>query len=540
MYANISYNKKNSTIQYSHYDNGNSGIEGGTKVIEKEHYVPSFYIVSKKEEDNSLFKNNKGEYLKEIVCDSWSKRKKKIDQCKDMGILTYGSDYSPENLFISDKYNYDISQHIPNINSVFIDIETESEYGFPDVDLCREKIDIITFYNSNEKLFYTLALPFNESDFGKFKNKHDDLIYKEFTNEEDLLKYFCKLVNKLSPDVITGWNSTGFDIPYLFNRIKKIIGDSYLKKLSPFGRAYKTETEKRNAWGKREKTFNYTIKGLVDFDYMLLYKQYEGSVKESYKLDDICELELGEKKKEHPNNCSFREFYRLYWIDYIEYNIQDVRLLNKLEAKKGYLSLSYTLSYKCKCVFPDNMGTVSKQEIAIYNLLKDKGIIADDDWNKKERIETQFDSYDGAFVKDPNPGLYKWVIDIDIASLYPSIIRQLNLSPETKLFQIDCEGLFIDLGEDEEVLVTYPDDNFKERKAGELMQEIRKNKWHLSSNNTVFEYKNNKQGVLPEVLTTWYADRKANKKKSFEHNENALEIAKNGSIIDNDFLKEIT
>ena len=550
MYGNLHYIKKTSSIIYSHYDNGNKGIEEGKKQIVKEHFVPSFYIVDEK--STGKYKTGEGEPLTEIICDTWKKRQSKIDYYKSSGRKIYGSDYKTENLFISQKYPYNIEQHVPKINGIFIDIETECEEGFPNPHIAYERINLITIYDFNSSLFYTLALPYNEKDRGIYKNIHEDVIYKEFTEEIDLLKEFIKIMRKLDPDVISGWNSSGFDIPFIYNRIEKIVGEGAIKKIAPFGSANKREVNKKNNWGQMETTFDYSIKGITDLDYLVIYKKYEQNKKDSYKLDDVCEMEIGANKKHHPNDCSFRDFYRKHWVEFVDYNIQDVRLLKKLDDKKGYINLSYTLAYTCKCTFPDNIGTVTKQESAIYNILKnDNNVITPDDWNREERISTKFEQYAGAFVKEPNPGIYKYIIDLDIASLYPSIMRMLNLSPETKLFQIESyvenkDGslsndvrLLVDMNEDEEITLIYPNGNTEDKLVGDVRKDILANKWHISSNNTVFEYKGNKAGVIPSILTKWYASRKANKKLSFNHEERAIEIATNGFVVDNELFSEL-
>jgi DNA polymerase elongation subunit (family B) len=545
MYANVNYSKKNSTIKYSHYENGEKEI-----VVEK--FVPPFYIEKTEKGEDSGFENQKHVQLERKDFDTWAKRKSKLEYYTESGTKVYGSDYSVENLFISEKYPTEIEKNIPDIKAVFIDIEVESENGFPEPHIARERVNLITIYDIVNKQFYTLGMPYNEEDYGVYKCPHPDVFYKEYKEEKFLLKDFIKIMRKLDVDVVSGWNSSGFDIPYLYNRIENVLGEGSIKKLAPFGEASKWETKKKNSWGSYEDTFEYKIKGLTDLDYLLIYKKFEQNVKDSYKLNDVCEMELKAQKKEHPDNCSFRDFYRKYWIEFIEYNIQDVRLLQQLDEKKGYINLSYTLSYTCKCIFPDNMGTVTKQETAIFNFLKLKyKVITNDDWNKKERIATDFEKYDGAFVKEPNPGLYKYIIDIDIASLYPSIMRMLNLSPETKLFQIETysesedgvvtnNDIFLnEMEDDSDVTMSYPDGLDEEITVGELKKKIKDNQWHLSFNNTVYEYKGKQQGVIGAILEEWYAGRKKTKKLSFVRHEDSLKIANAGVKISEEFLKEI-
>ena len=533
MYGNAKYDRFRSTIQYTHY-------EGGDKVTVKEKWVPDFYIPVSKNGVASGYKNGIGQDLERIVCDTWAKRKSKLEFYKECGIKTYGSDLSPENKFFLEHYPQQLSLNIPDVRTVFIDIETETEAGFPFPHIADQRVNLITIFNLHTDDYYTLALPFNEEDFGKFEQKYKypdlKLHYKEFRNENDLLKEFIKVMNILDPDIMSGWNSSGFDIPYLYNRILSELGESYLKKLAPFGTHFKREKQERNNFGQVETTYTYALEGVTDMDYKDIYKQFEWNEKDSYKLDDVCEDELGEKKKEHPDDCSFRDFYRKYWCEFVDYNIQDVRLLKLLDRKKGYIRQAITLSYTCKCTFKDNVGTITKQETAIYDhLFNTRNEIMDDDWDRSERVKEIIPSFDGAYVKDPISGLYKWVIDVDIKSLYPSIIIMENISPDSKIMQIEGKTILWDRDDSETIDIILADGTEHQTTAGKLKKKIRDNKWHLSMNNTVFEYKGKKLGVIPSILTNWFDERQKTKKESHNYAMKAIEVLDRGIEVPKDF-----
>ena len=536
-YGNVLFSRFKSKIQYSHYENGE-------KTIVNESWVPDFYIPLTKNGEDSGYTNGDGVQLERVVCKTWAKRKSKLEFYRECGTKTYGSDLSPENKFILEKYPQQLSLDIPDLRTVFVDIETEVENGFPYPHIADQRVNLITIYDLHGDIFYTLALPFNKEDYGKFEKKyqydHLKLKYKEYKDENALLRDFIKIMNVLDPDIVSGWNSSGFDIPYLYNRINSELGEGYLKKLAPFGQHWKREKEERNNFGQIETTYSYMLEGMTDMDYQLVYKQFEWNEKDSYKLDDVCEDELGEKKKEHPDGCTFREFYRKHWCEWVDYNIQDVNLLKLLDRKKGYIRQAVTLSYTCKCVFKDNTGTITKQETAIYDhLFNTRQEIMDDDWGRQERVKRDIPSFDGAYVKDPISGLYRWVIDVDIKSLYPSIIMMENISPECKIMQIQGKTILWDRDDSEEVDFELSNGTMGSTTVKKLKKKVRDSHWHLSMNNTVFEHKEKKLGVIPSILSNWFDGRQETKKLSGKYKHNYLNILKEAVEVEEDFMKKV-
>ena len=309
----------------------------------------------------------------------------------------------------------------------------------------------------------------------------------------------------------------------------------WTKRLSPFNVVEKKAGRAKDRHTKQMKKVTiYEIKGVTDYDYMLLDEQFHQGKRDSNKLDEVCFEEIGENKLIHPNNCSFKEFYHDYWQEFVDYNIHDVRLLVKLEKKLSYMKQAFTFSYQCHCQFKDNFGTVVKQETALYSFLNNEGIIMQDDWDKKDRIDnTTEKTFEGAYVKDPIPGFYEWVEDFDVSSLYPSVIIMLNLSPETKLFQLAFrDNIWEADGEkkinifDKKKEVTY------EMTIDSIRKMIKDNNYHISSNNTIFENKDKKPGVIPRMLQYWYKNRKEKVKTMNEFIDKKRNLVFNGSKVE--------
>jgi DNA polymerase elongation subunit (family B) len=490
MYGSVYYDMKKSIIHWSEYD-----VDTNERTFKSKKWIPDYYIET---EEETKLKSQTGKYLKRIDQDtellekvaklereyskmdvkklkgreksdyerfaenktSWSawERKDKIKKLKASGVKIYGSDLSAENKFILENWPNDIEETVPDHKIGFIDIECESEEGFPNAETVPERVNLITIHDSSTEINHVFGLEQG------YKTDRKDVKYMKCDTEEKLLKEFCNIMQEIKPDVLSGWNSRGktggYDIPYLFNRILLICDkvdivrykqalleksdDSYdtikesekkfkwIKKLSPYNSVKLKKSMSKDRQTKQMKPVTeYQIQGVTDYDSMEVYQQFEQNQKESYRLDDIAFDELKEKK--HELGCTFKEAYEpKRWKRFVEYNIQDTELLVKLEKKKGYLKQAICLSYKCHCQFRDNFGTVAKQECAAYYFLFKNKIIMSD------RADDIVDggTFPGAYVMTPIPGMYEWTIDVDIASLYPSLMRGINISPDTKLFEI--------------------------------------------------------------------------------------------------------
>ena len=367
--------------------------------------------------------------------------------------------------YISDNHPGDIIFDSEFLKIVSIDIETATEAdAFPEPKYAAEEILLITIQDNKSKEYKTFgSRPYTGENSGNY------ILCK---NEKDLLRVFVTYWQCNVPDIITGWNTDYFDIPYLVNRIKKVLGDDY-KKLSPWNSVIEKKT---NVRGTEEILFD--IVGVSSLDYYALYKKYTYATQESYKLDHIAFVELGEKKLDHSQWATFKEFYQNNWELFVDYNIKDVDLVDKLEDKLRLIELHLTMAYTAKINYNDAFSPVKLWDSIIYNDLLNKKIVIPDN----ER-HSKGEAFEGAYVKSPLTGMHKWVASFDLASLYPSLIRQYNISPEmitdTRL-NLTIEGLL------------------KKEPIPETGYSVAANGWC---------YKNDKQGFLPSLMEKMYNNR---------------------------------
>lgn len=324
---------------------------------------------------------------------------------------------------INELFNEDIEASFSDIKSVSIDIETMvagpddlTMDTFPNIFVPRNPINLITI-SYNKKQYFT----FGYKEFNPLDVRPKNETYVLCKDEADMLSRFVTFFKQINPDVITGWNISGFDIPYLYNRIKTVLNENVANSLSPFGWVSVRET---NFKGKVELDVN--IYGITILDYLELYKKFELSPRENYKLDVIAEIELGEKKVEY--DCSFRELYENHWDEkFVPYNIQDVKLIDKLDDKLGFIELAMNIAHLSKCNFTDvyRVTRIWDNIVANYMVSQGKHVITD---------YSHFGStYEGAYVKPTIAGIYDWIASFDVSSLYPSMIIQYNISPDTIL-----------------------------------------------------------------------------------------------------------
>jgi DNA polymerase elongation subunit (family B) len=363
-----------------------------------------------------------------------------------------------------------------------LDIETTTENGFPDVDNPIERITLITVMNNNTKEIFT----WGEGNWTPVSDEVKDLnvTYEPCEDETELLTKFGSWWFNNTPDIVTGWNIEFFDIPYLMNRIARVLGRSneqlenkVKNGFSPFDMTRKKVVKVMG----REHTL-YDIKGVSQLDYLDLYKKFTYVVRESYKLDYIAEVELGHKKLEN-NYDTFREFYENDWNRFVDYNIVDTQLVDELEDKMKLIELIATMAYDAKCNLGDIYSSVRTWDCLLYNhLLKKNIMIPQKRVNEGRTIE-------GAYVQQPKIGEYDWVLSFDATSLYPSIIMQYNMSPET--------------------LVSEPQiDTTVDRL---LDRETKIDTEHSMAANGA-KFTRDKQGVFAEITQTFFDDRQKYKK----------------------------
>ncbi len=314
-----------------------------------------------------------------------------------------------------------------------------------------------------------------------YDNQREDVIYVQCRDERDLFDRFLFDWECMCPDVITGWNTEFFDIPYLCNRIKNIFGEESVKRLSPW-----KQVQEREVYQMGRKHQVYNIYGVAALDYFDLYRKFTYTNQERYTLDHIAFVELGERKDGNPFD-TFREWYTKDWQSFIDYNITDVELVDKLEDKMRLIELCLTMAYDGKVNYIDVLGTVRYWDNVIYNHLREKNIVIP---RKKESEKSE--KFEGAYVKDPQVGMHKWIMSFDLNSLYPHLIMQYNISPETYVRDIGQRPTA-----DEIIGGLYNNENIRD-----FM-----NKHNVTVCGSGAMYTKDYQGFLPKLMETMYNDR---------------------------------
>ena len=452
------------------------GYENGKNVMFKEEYNPTLFVPSKKE---TKYKTLDGESVEPIQpglvrdCRDFFKKYEGVD-----GFKIYGNDrYIYQ--YISDKYPEDeIKFDINKIKLVTLDIEVASEAGFPDVESCSEEILAITIQDYTTKKIITWGIK-------PFKHNRDDLTYHYCPSEYELLNHFINYWMVDVPDVITGWNIQLYDIPYICKRLNRVLGEKLMKRFSPWGLVSEGEVFIN---GRKHTTFD--VGGVTQLDYLDLYKKFTYKAQESYRLDYIAEVELGQKKLDHSEFDTFKDFYTKGWQKFIEYNIIDVELVDRLEDKMKLIELALTMAYDAKVNYADVFYQVRMWDNIIYNYLKKRDIVIP----PKEKSDKD-SKYAGAYVKEPIPGKYDWVVSFDLNSLYPHLIMQYNISPETLLDE------------------RHPTATVDRILNQEINFELYKD-YAVCANGAMF--RKDIRGFLPELMEKMYKDRVVFKKKMIE------------------------
>jgi DNA polymerase elongation subunit (family B) len=454
------------------------GYENGKHVMFKEEYSPTLFVKSNKQTE---YKTLEGECVEPIQPGSvWDCRQfyKKYDGVENFKI--YGNDRYVYQ-YISDKYPEDeIKFDISKIKLITLDIETTSENGFPDPRSCDEEILLITIQDYSTKQIITWGT-------GPFNNTQSNVKYIECSSEYDLLNKFMYYWDQPDhlPEVITGWNIQFFDIPYICGRLSRVLGEKRARSFSPWGLITQNEVYVNN-----RQQVCYDIGGITQLDYLDLYKKFTYKAQESYRLDYIAEVELNQKKLDHSEFDTFRDFYTKGWQKFVEYNIIDVELVDRLEDKMKLIELAITMAYDAKVNYADVFYQVRMWDNIIYNYLKKRNIVIP----PKDKTEKN-DKYAGAYVKEPVPGVYDWIVNFDLNSLYPHLIMQSNISPET-LMDDRCPNVNVD-----KILQKSMDfTSYKE--------------YAICPNGTM--YRKDVRGILPELMEKMYNERVIFKKKMIE------------------------
>ena len=397
------------------------GIHEGKEYKERLDFSPTLYAMS---QEDSKFKTLQGQPLKPIQFPSISKAREFKRSYNTDNSPLYGMDrYQYQ--YIANEYPEDMIFDKEQIKIFTIDIECTAENGFPDIDNATEELLAITVKNQSNKQIITWGT-------GEFKTDRTDVTYIKCKNEKSLIMEFMKFWIKNYPDVITGWNTKFFDIPYLFNRIRNIVDEKVLKKFSPWNLV-----ERETIIVRGRPQTHYKIFGISMLDYLDLYQKFIPQKQESYKLDYIGKVELGLPKDDNPYD-TFREWYTKDYQSFIDYNIKDVEIVDQLEDKLKLIELVLTMAYEAKVNYTDVFSQVRMWDMLIYNYLKKDNVMIPP---KKDNIKD--DKYEGAYVKDPITGMHNWIVSFDINSLYPHLIMQYNISPE-KIIGVEPSGISVD------------------------------------------------------------------------------------------------
>ena len=468
------------------------GYEDGKHFMTREKFNPTLFVPSNKK---TKYQTLNGEYVEAVQpgsvrdCREFIKKYENVENFKIYGNTYYIYQYISDN-YPEEELKFDISK----IKLVTIDIEVASENGFPDVESAAEEVLLITLQDYTTKQIRTWGL-------GPFKNQQKNVIYRSFQTERDLLMDFINwwMVEENIPEVVTGWNSKLYDIPYLVRRLDRVLGEKLMKRMSPWGLVTEDETY---ISGRRH--LCYDIGGISQLDYLDLYKKFTYKAQESYRLDYIAEVELGQKKLDHSEFETFKDFYTKGWQKFVEYNVKDVELVDRLEDKMKLIELALTMAYDAKANYEDVFSQVRMWDTIIYNYLKKRNIVIP----PKEK-SSKDEKYAGAYVKEPIPGMYDWVVSFDLNSLYPHLIMQYNISPETLLDE------------------RHPSVNTDKILNQDLTFEMYKD-YAVCANGAM--YRKDVRGFLPELMEKIYNERVIFKKKMLAA-EQEYEKTKNKQLV---------
>jgi DNA polymerase elongation subunit (family B) len=445
-------------------------FDNGKRCEDRVPYVPRLYVPTK---GKGRYKSLTGIGLDSVSYKSIKDARQAIKRYENHPNFIHGTDRF-QYQYMADYWPGNVEYDKDKLRIYTIDIEVESEYGFPNVSDCAEKMICITVKDQVKKQILVWGM-------ADYHVKQDNVHYVKCENEKELLKQFLKFWQSYTPDVLTGWNSKYFDIPYLVKRIGKILGEGAMRRMSPWNIIQEDETYEQ---GKTQTYFR--LLGIAQLDYLQLYRKFTIKNQESYRLDHIGKVELGEQKDDNPYD-TFKEWYQQDIQSFIDYNIQDVELVDKLEDRLQLIELALTMAYNAKANYEDVFSQVRMWDTIIFNeLLKDNIIVPMRDMNPTSPELV------GAYVKDPKVGFHDWVVSFDLNSLYPHLIMQYNISPETIL----PDKKNVDITDLLDKKVDMSDGNC------------------MAANGTM--YRTGKQGFLPRIIQKEYNDRTIYKKKMLE------------------------
>jgi DNA polymerase elongation subunit (family B) len=498
-------------------------VERNKKGIREFRDIPvkhTFYYIDPKGKYQSIY----GDAVSKVTCKNTKDFRKELAIAS--GKTVFEADINPIFVCLSENY---LGQDAPKLNVAFFDIEVDfdPERGYASPDDAFMPITAIAVHLQWLDTLICLAIPPKTLSMEAAKEQVKDFPNTIlFDNEADLLDTFLDLIQ--DADVLSGWNSEGFDIPYTVNRVTKVLSKEDTRRFCLFNQLpKKREYEK---FGRSATTYDFV--GRVHLDSLELYRKYTYEERHSYRLDAIAEYELGDRKTAYEGTLD--QLYNNDFRTFIEYNRQDTALLDKLDKKLKFLDLANTLAHENTVLLQTTMGAVAVTEQAIINESHRRGFVVP---NRRKSDDKENTNAAGAYVAYPKEGLHDWVGSLDINSLYPSVIRALNMGPETivgqlrstgtdayidgqmakgKSFAAAWEGMFGTL-EYESVMnqeigtdltIDWESGEKDIVSAAEIYRLIYESNqpWMLSANGTIFTWE--KEGIIPGLLKRWYAERK--------------------------------
>jgi len=427
----------------------------------------ALYFKCEEHESNTTQKTLYGDFLKRI---SFKNIKELQEFKKEFQELEIWGDFPFPNQYITQKKLYE-NPDFDSIHVGYLDIEIESERILANPENPLEEINVISVWSSLQNKMFT---------FCKSSTPLSNCF--TFETERELLLAFLKCWKELNLDVVSSWNGEFFDFPYIFYRIRSVLSDKHAQSLSPFNVVQESQVERM---GKQQTSIK--IFGVIQLDYLDLYKKFTFDPRDNYRLNTIAEAELGEQKLDYSQYNSLKEFYQKDFATFVRYNQKDVELLIALEQKLKLILLTQVLSYRAKQNFVDVFSPIRTWDSFCYNYLFDRQLVV-----QPQKRFRKSESFKGAFVVDPIPGRYSWVATFDVTSLYPSVIRLLNISPET----LDTSVRLPELIKNKEYIID-------EYISGAFSNPI---STHSLSANCQF-FKQDQQGMMPALIYAMFNDR---------------------------------
>ena len=478
------------------------GVKEGRRVKLKVAYTPTLFLPSKKE---TAYKSLEGDFLEPMKFESVREARDFIKRYDEVTNFKIFGNSSYQYAFIADEQKGMVDWKMEDLSIAILDIEVGSENGFPDPYLANEPITAIAIKYINGAMTVFAC--------GDYKVQGDE-VYIKCDDEYNLCKKFLRFWEENCPDAISGWNIKFFDIPYIVNRFNKILGEDETKKLSPWGYINSRKTVMNN-----RELVAYDFVGVSTLDYIELYRWYApgGKSQESYSLNNICNVELGESKISYEEFDNLHQLYKLNHQKFIEYNIKDVELVLKLEQKLKLIELGLTLAYDTKTNYEDIFAQTRMWDSLIYNYLFERKIIV-----PPKSHNDKSSAFEGAYVKEVQVGKHDWVASFDLNSLYPHLMMQYNISPETLIEVNDYTKEMRDVISKGVSVDKMIEQNVDTSKLTGVT---------ITPNGQFF--RTDKQGFLPKMLEEMYVDRSKFKKlmlKAKQEYENEKDESKKNEI----------